>query len=69
MSLVLEKKNGRYEIVSWVEHKTSLKKITNNLKLILPSYMIPKKIIELKKLPKNSNGKLDRIALEKQYYD
>ena len=63
------KKNGRYEIVSWVEHKTSLKKIINNLKLILPSYMIPKKIIELKKLPKNNNGKLDRIALEKQYYD
>lgn len=63
------KKNGRYEIVSWVEHKTSLNKIISNLKLILPSYMIPKKIIELKKLPKNNNGKLDRIALEKQYYD
>jgi len=61
--------NGRYEIVSWVEHKTTLKKIIKNLNLLLPSYMIPKKIIELKKIPKNSNGKLDRKVLQKHYYD
>ena len=31
----------------------------------LPFYMIPRKILLLKKLPKNSNGKLDRAKIKK----
>jgi len=37
--------------------------IRNFLKKNLPDYMIPKKIIQLKELPKNANGKIDRKQL------
>jgi acyl-coenzyme A synthetase/AMP-(fatty) acid ligase len=33
---------------------------------MLPTYMIPKEIIVLDLLPKNKNGKIDRIALQKE---
>ena len=36
---------------------------------LLPSYMIPKKINLINKIPKNSNGKIDRKYLAKNYYD
>jgi D-alanine--poly(phosphoribitol) ligase subunit 1 len=31
---------------------------------IVPPYMLPKRIILLESLPKNANGKIDRIALQ-----
>ena len=41
--------------------------IRNDLMKYLSLYMIPKKIHILKKLPKNSNGKLDRLEIKKKY--
>jgi len=38
--------------------------LIDELKQILPNYMIPSKIIIRTELPKNSNGKLDRLQLE-----
>jgi D-alanine--poly(phosphoribitol) ligase subunit 1 len=38
--------------------------ISREIKKILPSYMLPKQIHILNKLPKNQNGKIDRIALQ-----
>jgi len=46
-------------------HKKEEVEIREDLKRILPSYMIPKKIGLLDALPKNKNGKIDRIALSK----
>jgi len=40
-----------------------IKIILNDIKDLLPSYMIPKSIILLPELPKNSNGKIDRKQL------
>ena len=41
--------------------------IYKELRLKLPSYMIPSNIFLLKKMPKNANGKIDRAKLEKIY--
>jgi len=38
--------------------------ILSELKDLLPDYMIPKRIYILNPLPKNQNGKIDRVALE-----
>jgi D-alanine--poly(phosphoribitol) ligase subunit 1 len=38
--------------------------ISEEIKKILPSYMLPKRLHILDKLPKNQNGKIDRIALQ-----
>jgi acyl-CoA ligase (AMP-forming) (exosortase A-associated) len=37
------------------------------LKKMLPNYMMPKQLIQLDKMPKNANGKIDRNALAGQY--
>ena len=39
--------------------------IKDELRKLLPSYMIPKSIKVLDKLPINNNGKIDRKALYK----
>jgi len=38
--------------------------ISDDLKNILPPYMVPRKILILEKLPKNQNGKIDRKQLK-----
>ena len=63
------KKNDVSQIVSWIEHKTSLKKIKSALLKSLPIYMMPRSIIEIKKLPRNNNGKLDRLKLYNEYFN
>lgn len=37
--------------------------IKNELKKLVPSYMVPKKIVVLDKFPLNTNGKIDRKKL------
>ena len=37
--------------------------ITEDIKNLLPSYMLPRQLHILEKLPKNQNGKIDRRAL------
>ena len=39
------------------------KEVLADLKKLVPEYMVPKKLITLKNLPKNQNGKTDKIAL------
>lgn len=34
------------------------------LKQKLPAYMIPNKLIQLESMPKNANGKIDRVGLK-----
>ncbi len=47
------------------------KRFTNEVKKIiqlnLPTYMFPKKIFQITKIPFNKNGKIDRIFLKKKY--
>lgn len=40
--------------------------INQKLKSMLPTYMMPQKIVRHEFLPKNANGKIDRKALQKQ---
>ena len=65
------KKNGIFNIVSWVlsKKKISETKIRFLLKKIIPNYMMPKQIFLVKSLPKNSNGKLNRLKIEHEYFD
>tara|TARA_B100000886_G_scaffold303318_1_gene233922 strand:- start:5000 stop:6529 length:1530 start_codon:yes stop_codon:yes gene_type:complete len=41
--------------------------IYKELRLKLPSYMIPSNIFLIRKMPKNANGKIDRVKLKKIY--
>ncbi len=41
--------------------------IKNKLKIKLPIYMYPEKIIKVEEMPLNANGKIDRLKLEKEY--
>ena len=41
----------------------AIAEIKEELKQYIPSYMIPKKIIFIEKIPTNNNGKIDRKKL------
>ena len=43
----------------------SKKDLINELKKNIPNYMIPDRFEEFKSLPKNANGKIDRLTLKK----
>lgn len=59
-----EVKNEK-SICTYIVGKTLIdtEKIKSYLSKFLPQYMVPKYIIQLKKLPKNQNGKIDKNAL------
>lgn len=62
---VVVKKNNQ-EMVLFVETKDSVfneDELTSSLKLSLPWYMIPGKIVALRQMPYNQNMKIDRAAL------
>ena len=40
------------------------KQVTADIKGLVPEYMVPRKVIVLGDLPKNQNGKIDRVALK-----
>ena len=48
-----------------LSRKMDSNEIKKDLEDILPIYMIPNVIVELKELPKNANGKVDRKKLMK----
>jgi amino acid adenylation domain-containing protein len=57
---------GANEIYVFIESTTPINEadIKDKLKQSIPSYMVPKKIITLERLPLNVNGKIDRKALK-----
>ena len=34
---------------------------------VLPKYMMPAKLVRIDLMPRNANGKIDRLALREQY--
>jgi len=57
---------GMGQIVSFVacSSNSSSEELSMLVYSILPPYMVPKRFVLLEELPKNANGKIDRIALE-----
>lgn len=57
--------NGMGQIIAYVgmDKQEEERKVSRDVKEIIPDYMIPKRIIQLESLPKNQNGKIDRVAL------
>ena len=51
-------------IVCWISHNNKISYIEKEIQKLLPKYMLPNKYIELKNLPKNNNGKIDRVKLK-----
>jgi len=58
---------GEIKAVVAVSNGLTEKNISNEIKEKLPDYMIPKKIIILDTLPKNQNGKIDRVKIKESY--
>lgn len=44
---------------------TPSEELLRGVAAIVPSYMVPRRVIVLEVLPKNQNGKIDRVALQK----
>lgn len=66
VGVVYEKfENGLGQIKAFLKTNRSveLERIRKDIKSILPAYMIPRSINILDTIPKNKNGKIDRIAL------
>jgi D-alanine--poly(phosphoribitol) ligase subunit 1 len=55
---------GQIKVFVTLKNNVSVDLIRNDIKRILPSYMVPKVISVLDAMPKNQNGKIDRIALK-----
>ena len=41
------------------------KELHNELKVVMPSYMVPNKLVHLDEMPMTKNGKIDRAVLKK----
>lgn len=66
VAIPFENKTGNTEIALFVEDGlTDAKILSEYLKLKMPFYMIPTKIIVRKDFPLNTNGKVDRNVLKK----
>lgn len=66
IAINFKNKFGNNEIVLFIEGKAIEKKgLINFLKLKIPNYMIPSRIINIDKFPLNKNDKLDKIVLKK----
>lgn len=51
-------------IVLFVEEQMELKQINDKIRKYLPDYMLPNKLVYVKSMPLNQNGKIDRIKLK-----
>lgn len=54
-------------VLFYCAKKTDDADVLSHLKTKLPDYLIPNKLIKLKSLPKNQNGKIDRKLLKENY--
>lgn len=61
--------SARDRIVCCYEGEPEGKEIAKSLAAILPKYMIPNIYRKQEKMPYNANGKIDRTALRKDYFD
>jgi len=54
------------QIVAFVATAASVEDhhVTADLKLLVPEYMVPRKVYVMEHLPKNQNGKIDKVALK-----
>lgn len=55
------------KIVLFVDKELTLEDTNKRLSENIPKYMLPNKLIVLKDIPLNANGKMDRLALSKDY--
>ncbi|MEI7943047.1 MAG: AMP-binding protein, partial [Candidatus Riflemargulisbacteria bacterium] len=63
-----ENQNGKTAITAFYlsENSVAPQKIEEELKLKLPEYLLPHKLIMMQEFPINSNGKIDKKQLEKE---
>ena len=61
------KNNSNGKILLFVKTSTDIKKIEKLIKKKLPKYMIPEKIIKIKNIALNKNGKIDRKKVFSNY--
>ena len=56
------------EIVLFYEKETEISAVDfrKELRRVVPVYMIPSKFIRMDELPRNTNGKIDRMLLKEQ---
>ena len=54
-------------IVLFLEEEVTRSEINARLRSIIPDYMLPGRVVCLQKLPLNINGKIDRVALRRDY--
>ncbi|GGG71905.1 amino acid adenylation domain-containing protein [Paenibacillus radicis (ex Gao et al. 2016)] len=61
----------RKEIVFYYEPSTDMKPVDmrKGIAEFLPKYMIPNKYVSLQELPRNTNGKIDRLQLKQRLND
>ena len=53
-------------IVLFIEGENTKEVINEQLKTLIPEYMLPNRLICMDKIPLNSNGKVDRVVLKEQ---
>ncbi|MGI0535999.1 amino acid adenylation domain-containing protein [Bacillus pfraonensis] len=63
-AVIVDKNNNLVAFIALSE-MISHQKIVNVLSSSIPSYMIPNQFVELKRLPKLNNGKIDRNSLKR----
>lgn len=54
-------------ILLWYDGDLDEKELTKELKTKLPRYMLPNRLFRVERMPFTGNGKIDRVALKKQY--
>jgi D-alanine--poly(phosphoribitol) ligase subunit 1 len=57
--------NKKDDLVAYIEGMVELEPLTRKIREVLPIYMHPKKIHIIEKLPRNSNGKKDRLVAKR----
>jgi len=57
--------NKKDDLVAYIEGMVEREPLTRKIRDVLPSYMHPKKIHIIEKLPRNSNGKKDRLIAKR----
>lgn len=65
--IYIDNEKYRSKIIAFVKSETPEKELKENLKKKLPLYMIPDAYHYVEALPKNQNGKINRIVLRKEF--